>query len=127
MLLTLIRNTLLLLLFIISFSFISLTKQNNNEKVFVDSGGGHYTSDGKYHYDSDGDGRADTVASRGTAGQAQEAANNGFIPAKTLERMTNPDGTLKSLYLQDRQQKILNTNKIIETQDDSDWEEIDTN
>ena len=28
----------------------------NNEKVFVDSGGGHYTSDGKYHYDSDGDG-----------------------------------------------------------------------
>ena len=72
----------------------------NNEKVFVDSGGGHYTSDGKYHYDSDGDGRADTVASRGTAGQAQEAANNGFIPAKTLERMTNPDGTLKSLYLQ---------------------------
>ena len=72
----------------------------NNEKVFVDSGGGHYTSDGKYHFDSDGDGRADAVASRGTAGQAQEAANNGFIPAKTLERMTNPDGTLKNLYLQ---------------------------
>jgi len=33
--------------------------------------------------------------------------------------------SVKSLYLQDRQQKILNTNKIIETQDDSDWEEID--
>tara|TARA_B100001121_G_scaffold247523_1_gene222867 strand:- start:99 stop:884 length:786 start_codon:yes stop_codon:yes gene_type:complete len=32
--------------------------------------------------------------------------------------------SVKSLYLQDRQQKILNTNKIIETQDDSDWEEI---
>ena len=31
----------------------------------------------------------------------------------------------KSLYLQDRQQKILNTNKIIETRDDSDWEEIE--
>ena len=29
-------------------------------------------------------------------------------------------------YLQDRQQKIMNTNKIIETQDDSDWEEIET-
>jgi len=72
----------------------------NNEKVFVDSGGGHYTSDGKYHFDSDGDGRPDAVASGGTASQAQEAANNGFIPAKTLERMTNPDGTLKSLYLQ---------------------------
>ena len=34
--------------------------------------------------------------------------------------------SVKSLYLQDRQQKILNTNKIIETQDDSDWEEIET-
>ena len=33
--------------------------------------------------------------------------------------------SVKSLYLQDRQQKILNTNKIIVTQDDSDWEEID--
>jgi len=33
--------------------------------------------------------------------------------------------SVKSLYLQDRQQKILNTNKIIDTQDDSDWEEID--
>ena len=33
--------------------------------------------------------------------------------------------SVKSLYLQDRQQKILNTNKIIETQDDSDWEEIE--
>jgi hypothetical protein len=72
----------------------------NEEKVFLDSNGGHYTSDGKYHFDSDGDGRVDAVASRGTASQAQEAANNGFIPAKTLERMTNPDGTLKSLYLQ---------------------------
>ena len=34
--------------------------------------------------------------------------------------------SVKSLYLQDRQQKILNTSKIIETQDDSDWEEIET-
>ena len=33
--------------------------------------------------------------------------------------------SVKSLYLQDRQQKILNTKKIIETQDDSDWEEIE--
>ena len=32
--------------------------------------------------------------------------------------------SVKSLYLQDRQQKILNTKKIISTQDDSDWEEI---
>ena len=34
--------------------------------------------------------------------------------------------SVKSLYLQDRQQKILNTNKVIETQDDSDCEEIET-
>jgi len=33
--------------------------------------------------------------------------------------------SVKSLYLQDRQQKILNTKKIIETQNDSDWEQID--
>ena len=33
--------------------------------------------------------------------------------------------SVKSLYLQDRQQKILNTRKIINTQNDSDWEEFD--
>ena len=32
--------------------------------------------------------------------------------------------SVKSLYLQDRQQKILKFKKIISTQDDSDWEEI---
>ena len=32
--------------------------------------------------------------------------------------------SVKSLYLQDRQQKILNTKKVVNTQDDSDWEEI---
>ena len=35
--------------------------------------------------------------------------------------------SVKSLYLQDRQQKIANTKKITNTQNDSDWEEIDTN
>ena len=34
--------------------------------------------------------------------------------------------SVKSLYLQDRQQKILNSKKIIDTQNDSDWEEIET-
>ena len=34
--------------------------------------------------------------------------------------------SVKSLYLQDRQQKILNSKKITNTQNDSDWEEIDT-
>ena len=32
--------------------------------------------------------------------------------------------SVKSLYLQDRQQKILNAKTVIETQNDSDWEEI---
>ena len=35
--------------------------------------------------------------------------------------------SLKSLYLQNRKQKIANSTSTTETQDDSDWEEIDTN
>ena len=33
--------------------------------------------------------------------------------------------SVKSLYLQDRQQKILNSTKIIDTQNDGDWEEFE--
>ena len=33
--------------------------------------------------------------------------------------------SVKSLYLQDRQQKILNSRAITNTQNDSDWEEIE--
>ena len=35
--------------------------------------------------------------------------------------------SVKSLYLQDRKRKISNSTSAVETQDDSDWEEIDTN
>ena len=35
--------------------------------------------------------------------------------------------SLKSLYLQNREKKIANSTSAVETQDDSDWEEIDTN
>ena len=35
--------------------------------------------------------------------------------------------SVRSLYLQDRKQKVLNSKKIIETQNDSDWEEIESN
>ena len=35
--------------------------------------------------------------------------------------------SLKSLYLQNRNKKILNSDSTVETQDDSDWEEIDAN
>ncbi len=33
--------------------------------------------------------------------------------------------SVKSLYLQDRQQKILNAKTVVDTQDDSEWEEIE--
>ena len=52
--------------------------------------------------------------------------------AKNIESLDNLEknsmdfyASVRSLYLQDRQQKILNTNMIIETQNDSDWEEIE--
>ena len=35
--------------------------------------------------------------------------------------------SLKSLYLQNRKKKIANSTSAVETQDDSDWEEINTN
>ena len=65
----------------------------------------------------------DYYASRVTAGVDFRAKNYDSI--ENLE--TNSIdfyASVKSLYLQDRQQKILNSRKIINTQDDSDWEEI---
>ena len=35
--------------------------------------------------------------------------------------------SVRSLYFQDRKQKILNSNKIIDTQDDSDWDDLQSN
>ena len=35
--------------------------------------------------------------------------------------------SVRSLYLQDRKQKIVNSNKIINTQDDSDWDDLQSN
>ena len=55
------------------------------------------------------------------------------LRAKNIESFNNLEensmdfyASIKSLYLQNRQQKILNSKKITKTQDDSDWEEIDT-
>ena len=52
--------------------------------------------------------------------------------AKNIESFDNLEknavdfyASVKSLYLQDRQQKILNSNGIIETMDDSDWDDIE--
>ena len=54
--------------------------------------------------------------------------------AKNIESLDNLEknsmdfyASVRSLYLQDRQMKISNTKAIIETMDDSDWEEIETN
>ena len=67
----------------------------------------------------------DYYASRLTGGIDFRAKNYDAI--ENLEKNSiDFYASVKSLYLQDRQQKILNTSKIIETQDDSDWEEIET-
>ena len=67
----------------------------------------------------------DYYASRVTSGIDFRAKN--FDAIDNLEKNSiDFYASVKSLYLQDRQQKILNTNKIIETQDDSGWEEIET-
>ncbi len=66
----------------------------------------------------------DYYASRVTSGIDFRAKNYDAI--ENLEKNSiDFYASVKSLYLQDRQQKILNTKKIISTQNDSDWEEVD--
>ena len=67
----------------------------------------------------------DYYSSRVTSGVDFRAKNYDSIE-NLKENSIDFYASVKSLYLQDRQQKILNTNEIVETQDDSDWEEIDT-
>ena len=65
----------------------------------------------------------DYYASKATAGVDFRAKNYDSI--ENLEKNSiDFYASVKSLYLQDRQQKILNFNKTVSTQDDSDWEEI---
>jgi phospholipid-binding lipoprotein MlaA len=52
--------------------------------------------------------------------------------AKNLEAFENVEknsmdfySSVKSLYLQDRELKVANSNKIVDTQNDNDWEEIE--
>ena len=68
----------------------------------------------------------DYYSSRLTAGMDFRAKNYDSI--ENLEKNSlDFYASVKSLYLQDRQQKILNTNAVIDTQDDSAWEEIENN
>ena len=67
----------------------------------------------------------DYYSSKGIAGVDFRAKN--FDSIENLEKNSiDFYASVKSLYLQDRQQKILNSKKIIDTQDDSDWEEIES-
>ena len=66
----------------------------------------------------------DYYASRVSAGIDFRAKN--YDSLDNLEKNSlDFYASVKSLYLQDRQQKILNVKKIINTQNDGDWEEID--
>jgi len=65
----------------------------------------------------------DYYASKITSGVDFRAKNYDSI--ENLEKNSiDFYASVKSLYLQDRQQKILNTKTVVDTQDDSDWEEI---
>ena len=65
----------------------------------------------------------DYYSSKVTSGVDFRAKN--FDSIENLEKNSiDFYASVKSLYLQDRQQKILNSTKIITTLDDSDWEEI---
>ena len=66
----------------------------------------------------------DYYASKVTAGVDFRAKNYDSI--ENLEKNSlDFYASVKSLYLQDRQQKILNSKTITNTQNDSDWEEIE--
>ena len=66
---------------------------------------------------------SDYYYSKGASGVDFRAKN--FDSIENLEKNSlDFYASVKSLYLQDRQQRILNSRKIINTQDDSDWEEL---
>ena len=65
---------------------------------------------------------------------ATRITNGVDFRAKNIESFDNLEensidfyASIRSLYLQDRQQKILNSKKVTDTMDDSDWEEIESN
>ena len=68
----------------------------------------------------------DYYSSKITAGVDFRAKNYDSIE-NLKENSLDFYASVKSLYLQDRQQKIANMNTVVETQNDSDWEEIENN
>ena len=69
---------------------------------------------------------SDYYISRVTTGVDFRAKNIGSFD-NLEENSLDFYASIRSLFLQDRRQKILNSNKIIDTQDDSDWDEIQSN
>ena len=84
----------------------------------------------------------DTEMSNGIIGNGNYSEHNYYyyrgtgavdFRAKNIESFDSVEensidlyASLKSLYLQDRKKKISNSKSSVETQTDSDWEEIDT-
>ena len=67
----------------------------------------------------------DYWGSRGASGVNFRAKN--IDSFKNLEKNSMDFyASVRSLYIQDRQQKVLNTKKITEAMDDGDWEEIES-
>jgi phospholipid-binding lipoprotein MlaA len=65
----------------------------------------------------------DFYATKGASGVDFRAKN--FDSIENLEKNSlDFYASVKSLFLQDRQKKILNSKVVVDTQDDSDWEEI---
>ena len=76
-------------------------------------GNGNYSEHNYYYY-------------RGTS--AVDFRSKNIESFDSLERNSiDLYATVKSLYIQERNKKIANSTSLIETQDASDWEEIDTN
>ena len=85
----------------------------------------------------------DTEISNGVVGNGNYSEHNYYyyrttgavdFRAKNIESFDSLEknsidlyASLKSLYLQDRAKKVMNSDSAVETQDDSDWEEINTN
>ena len=85
----------------------------------------------------------DTEISNGVIGNGNYSEHNYYFyrgtgavdfRAKNIESFDSLEensidlyASIKSLYLQDRNKKISNSQSIVETQDDGDWEEIDSN
>tara|TARA_B100001996_G_scaffold9283_1_gene7831 strand:+ start:56 stop:844 length:789 start_codon:yes stop_codon:yes gene_type:complete len=67
----------------------------------------------------------DYYASKGMGGVDFIAKNLGALD-NLEENSIDFYASVKSLYLQDRRKRITNTDEVIETFDDSDWEEIET-